>query len=122
MSDPGKEEEEMEMKQEEIEQREKNVGLVIEETVIKEPLQTLENPSEVYNFASSKDPEDQVAPEPRRNERGEQLQKNHGHPGPELNQTQGPVPRRGEDEGEAEAQGERDTGEDEEPHGGGEPH
>ena len=34
--------------------------------VIQEPLPVPENLSEVFNFASSKDPDDQAAPDPRR--------------------------------------------------------
>ena len=84
MSDPGKEEEEMEMKQvrnpeeetaekkkdaRNVEQKKDAVMTVIKEPlpvpIIQEPLPAPENLSEVFNFASSKDPDDQAAPDPR---------------------------------------------------------
>ena len=83
MSDPGKEEEEMEMKQvrnpeeetaekkkdaRNVEQKKDAVMTVIKEPlpvpIIQEPLPAPENLSEVFNFASSKDPDDQAAPDP----------------------------------------------------------
>ena len=70
MSDPGKEEGEMEMKLEETVEKKKDALVTVikeplPEPVIQEPLPAYENLSEVHNFASSKDPDDQAALDPR---------------------------------------------------------